>query len=109
MCMVTSGTSRCHARTTTSDARVGTTSDASVAGSYHKNFYVSQYLYDLAISQCCHKMCMVTSGTSRCHAQNTTSDGRLGTTSDEDLHVSQYLYDLAISGQYLTYLYYEVQ
>ena len=40
---------------------------------------------------------------------NTTSDGRLGTTSDEDFHVSQYLYDLAISGQYLTYLYYEVQ
>ena len=41
MCMVTSGMSRCHARSTTFDARVGNTSDARVARSYHKNFPVS--------------------------------------------------------------------
>ena len=33
MCMMTSGTSRCHAQITTSDARVGNTSDARVARS----------------------------------------------------------------------------
>ena len=141
MCMVTSGTSRCHARSTTSDARVGNTSDARVARSYHKNFPVSRYLYDFAISgqekcvcmhvpnwknvlgvsavvRCvwhvphwenvlCCKMCMVTSGTSRCHARSNTSDTRVGNTSDtrvarsyhKNFPVSRYLYDLAISGQ----------
>ena len=48
MCMVTSGMSRCHARSTTSDARMGNTSDARVVRSYNKNFPVSRYLY----SQC---------------------------------------------------------
>ena len=88
MCMVTSGMSRCHARSTTFDARVGNTSDARVARSYHKNFPVSQYLYDLAISgqeKCpgrhCRKMCMVTLGMSGCHARSTTSDARVGNTS----------------------------
>ena len=60
-----------------------------VARSYHKNYPVSRYLYDLAISGqekcpgwCCHKMCMVTSGMSICHAQSTTSDARVGNNSD---------------------------
>ena len=57
--MVTSGMSRCHARSTTSDARVGTTSDARVARSYHKNFHVSPYLYDLAISGQYHKVAYI--------------------------------------------------
>ena len=101
MCMVTSGMSRCHARSTTFDARVGNTSDARVARSYHKNFPVSRYLYDLAISgqeKCpgrhCHKMCMVTLGMSRCHARSTTSYARVCNTSDTRvcLYVFVYVY-----------------
>ena len=74
MCMVTLGMSRCHARSITSDTRVGNTSDARVClyvfvyvyvcleivqkifvlsrsywqyiGDCQKNFPVSQYLYD---------------------------------------------------------------
>ena len=92
---------------------MGNTSDARVARSYHKNFPVSRYLYDLVISgqekcECmhvpnvlgvstvvrcvwrvlnwksvlCRKMCMVTSGMTRCHARSTTSDARVGNTSD---------------------------
>ena len=39
MCMVTSGTSICHARSTTSDARVGNISDTRVC------LYVFVYVY----------------------------------------------------------------
>ena len=39
MCMVTLGMSRCHDRSTTSDARVGNTSDARVC------LYVFVYVY----------------------------------------------------------------
>ena len=57
--MVTSGMSRCHARSTISDARVGTISDAGVARSYPKNFHVSHYLYDVAIGGQYHKVAYI--------------------------------------------------
>ena len=61
MCMVTSGTSICHARRTTSDTRVGNTFDARVCWYVfmcmsEEKFLVSRYLYDLAISGQYHKV-----------------------------------------------------
>ena len=94
-------TSEIVSQSTTSDTRVGNTSDAIVARLYHtpKNFPVSRYLYDHAISgqeKCpdrrCHKMCMVTLGMSRCHAQSTTSDARVGNTSDARVCLSVFVY-----------------
>ena len=57
--MVTSGMNRCRARSTSSDAKVDTGSDARVARSYHKNFHVSLFLYDLAISGQYHKVAYI--------------------------------------------------